>query len=161
MARTVNTTQVIANWLIGREIIEEEQKGKARAGYGEQVTLDLASRLHEEYGPGYGLVNLKLFKQFYRLYPELAGLQKGYAVRSLLLADAQTGTGKKGYAARSQFAGNISDATRRKSGKRPAEAGPLHHTPCGESSLALSVPGILHAPRGGSWEPGQLHPNLS
>ena len=31
-ARSVNTTQVIANWLIGREIIEEEQKGISRAG---------------------------------------------------------------------------------------------------------------------------------
>jgi len=31
-ARSVNTTQVVANWLIGREIVEEEQKGKTRAG---------------------------------------------------------------------------------------------------------------------------------
>jgi hypothetical protein len=27
MARTVNTTQVVVNWLIGREIVEEEQNG--------------------------------------------------------------------------------------------------------------------------------------
>ena len=27
-ARPVNTTQVVANWLIGREIVEEEQEGK-------------------------------------------------------------------------------------------------------------------------------------
>ena len=27
VARTVNTTQVVANWLIGREIVEEEQTG--------------------------------------------------------------------------------------------------------------------------------------
>jgi hypothetical protein len=32
VARTVNTTQVVANWLIGREIVEEEQRGKRRAG---------------------------------------------------------------------------------------------------------------------------------
>jgi hypothetical protein len=32
VARTVNTTQVVANWLIGREIIEAEQGGKKRAG---------------------------------------------------------------------------------------------------------------------------------
>jgi hypothetical protein len=25
VARSVNTTQVVANWLIGREIVEEEQ----------------------------------------------------------------------------------------------------------------------------------------
>ena len=33
VARTVNSTQVVANWLIGREIVEEEQKGQKRAGY--------------------------------------------------------------------------------------------------------------------------------
>jgi len=27
-ARSVDTTQVVANWLIGQEIIEEEQKGQ-------------------------------------------------------------------------------------------------------------------------------------
>ena len=31
VARSVNTTQVVANWLVGREIVEEEQKGKAKA----------------------------------------------------------------------------------------------------------------------------------
>ena len=34
VARTVNTTQVVANWLIGREIVEDQQQGKKRAGYG-------------------------------------------------------------------------------------------------------------------------------
>ena len=28
--RTVNTTQVVANWLIGREIVEAEQRGQQR-----------------------------------------------------------------------------------------------------------------------------------
>ncbi len=32
VARTVNTTQVYANWLIGREIVEEDQRCKRRAG---------------------------------------------------------------------------------------------------------------------------------
>ena len=82
MARTVNTTQVIANWLVGREIVEEEQQGRSRAGYGERLMHDLAARLLNDYGPGYGLANLKLFRQFYLSFPELADAQKGYAVRS-------------------------------------------------------------------------------
>lgn len=41
IARTVNTAQVIANWLIGREIVEDEQKGKRRAGYGVKLLADL------------------------------------------------------------------------------------------------------------------------
>jgi len=31
-ARSVNTAQVVANWLVGREIVEDEQEGKERAG---------------------------------------------------------------------------------------------------------------------------------
>ena len=34
VVRTVNTTQVVANWLIGREIVEQEQQGWHRAEYG-------------------------------------------------------------------------------------------------------------------------------
>src|SRR5688500_4112182 len=37
VTRTVNTTMVSAYWLIGREIVEVEQGGKERAGYGEDL----------------------------------------------------------------------------------------------------------------------------
>ena len=63
-ARTVNTTEVVVNWLIGREIVEEEQKGLRRAGYGERLIRDLAMRLTFEYGSGYNLANLKFFRKF-------------------------------------------------------------------------------------------------
>ena len=32
-ARSVNTAQVVSNWMVGREIVEEEQHGQERAGY--------------------------------------------------------------------------------------------------------------------------------
>lgn len=114
LARTVNTTQVMANWLIGREIVEEEQHGKRRAEYGERLMSNLADRLHKEYGTGYGLVNLKLFKQFYLLYPQLVGVQKGYASRNLFLANSQTGAPTKGYALSSQTGGEIRHEVRAK-----------------------------------------------
>ena len=82
VARTVNTTQVVANWLIGREIVEEEQKGLRRAGYGEGLIQDLAFRLTSEYGPGYNLANLKFLRKFYLEYPILLVSSKGYAPRS-------------------------------------------------------------------------------
>lgn len=44
-ARSVNTTQVVANWLVGQEIAEEEQKGRRRAGYGQTLVNGLAVRL--------------------------------------------------------------------------------------------------------------------
>ena len=41
-ARTVNSAMVHAYWLIGREIVEIEQQGTARAGYGEELMSRLA-----------------------------------------------------------------------------------------------------------------------
>ena len=38
IVRTVNTTQVVANWLVGREIVEAEQGGQQRADYGAHAT---------------------------------------------------------------------------------------------------------------------------
>ena len=37
VVRAVNTNMVLAYWLIGREIVEEIQRGKGRAKYGEKV----------------------------------------------------------------------------------------------------------------------------
>jgi len=71
IARTVNTTQVIANWLIGREIVEEEQQGKKRAGYGAKLLADLSERLGRDYGRGYSVDRLESFRQFYLEYPQL------------------------------------------------------------------------------------------
>ena len=45
VARSVNTTQVVAYWLIGREIVEEEQQGRRRARYGERLLSELADKL--------------------------------------------------------------------------------------------------------------------
>jgi hypothetical protein len=41
-ARSVNTTLVVTYWLIGRRIVEYEQKGKKRAGYGEEILQKLS-----------------------------------------------------------------------------------------------------------------------
>jgi predicted nuclease of restriction endonuclease-like (RecB) superfamily len=71
IARTVNSTQVVANWLVGREIVEEEQAGKRRAGYGAKLLVDLSERLGHDYGRGYSVDNLEAFRQFYLEYPRL------------------------------------------------------------------------------------------
>jgi hypothetical protein len=41
-ARVVNATMTTTYWFIGRRIIEEEQRGSARADYGEQLVKRLA-----------------------------------------------------------------------------------------------------------------------
>ena len=81
-ARSVNSTQVVAYWMIGREIVEEEQRGMSRAGYGEELILDLARRLTREYGKGYSKDNLFWFRRFYQGYPRLVDL-KFDAVRQI------------------------------------------------------------------------------
>lgn len=71
VARTVNTTQVVANWLIGREIVEEEQRGKRRADYGQQLVVQLSESLTAAYGRGWSVQSLFYMKQFYLSYPHL------------------------------------------------------------------------------------------
>ncbi|MEO8385912.1 MAG: DUF1016 N-terminal domain-containing protein, partial [Betaproteobacteria bacterium] len=81
VARTVNTTQVVANWLIGREIVEEEQQGKKRADYGDRVVAQLSSALTAAYGNGWSAQNLSYMRQFYLGYP---GLMSGAAIHHAL-----------------------------------------------------------------------------
>ncbi|MFA5139959.1 MAG: DUF1016 N-terminal domain-containing protein [Elusimicrobiota bacterium] len=72
-ARSVNTAHVAANWLIGREIVEEEQHGMRRAGYGRRILVNLSKRLSEQYGRGYSFQNLSFIRQFFQRYPHLLG----------------------------------------------------------------------------------------
>ena len=81
-ARSVNTTQVMANWLIGREIVEEEQRGKRRAGYGEELLKDLSDRLTKDREKGWSVRNLEYCRNFYMEYPLLIDIQKSNALRS-------------------------------------------------------------------------------
>jgi predicted nuclease of restriction endonuclease-like (RecB) superfamily len=84
VARSVNTAQVCANWLIGREIVEEEQKGKKRAGYGEALLQDLSVRLSTDVGKGWSVRNLEYCRTFYLEYPLLLGGRNSNAARSIL-----------------------------------------------------------------------------
>ncbi|MGJ7545635.1 PDDEXK nuclease domain-containing protein [Variovorax sp. LT1R16] len=92
VVRTVNTTQVAANWLIGREIVEEEQRGQRRAGYGAKLLAELSARLNAEFGRGYSVDNLEAFRQFYLDYPQLISetLSRKSAAGSLVLPLAST-----------------------------------------------------------------------
>ncbi|MEI6514621.1 MAG: PDDEXK nuclease domain-containing protein [bacterium] len=96
VARSVNTTQVVSNWLVGREIVEDEQAGKARAGYGAKLMEGISAKLTREYGSGYSVQNLRLIRQFYLLYPQLiAGSEIRYAPRSELAGTPVSGSLKR------------------------------------------------------------------
>jgi hypothetical protein len=67
--RAVNTQMVQAYWLIGKEIVEEEQRGKNRAGYGIFLLNNLSLRLTKDFGPGFDESNLRNIRTFYLTYP--------------------------------------------------------------------------------------------
>jgi predicted nuclease of restriction endonuclease-like (RecB) superfamily len=65
----VDHEMVRAYWEIGREIVEDEQKGEKRAGYGEHLLKNLTTVLTTQYGKGFDYSNLKNMRQFYKTYP--------------------------------------------------------------------------------------------
>jgi predicted nuclease of restriction endonuclease-like (RecB) superfamily len=74
VARTVNTAMVHAYWSVGREIVEVEQRGAGRAGYGEGLLKDLAEKLTRRFGRGFNLTGLKRMRQFYKAFPSGSAL---------------------------------------------------------------------------------------
>ena len=56
--RSVNCIMTAAYWKIGRCIVEYEQGGKQRAGYGEQLLERLSKDLMSHFGRGFGVDNL-------------------------------------------------------------------------------------------------------
>jgi predicted nuclease of restriction endonuclease-like (RecB) superfamily len=69
VVRAVNTSMVLAYWLIGKEIVNELQGGEERAEYGKKVIEELSARLTRRYQRGFSVTNLWYFKQFYLAYP--------------------------------------------------------------------------------------------
>jgi predicted nuclease of restriction endonuclease-like (RecB) superfamily len=99
VARSVNSVMVNAYWLVGREIAEDELRGKHRADYGERVVKRLAERLGERFGKGFSYPNVKRMRQFYLGFPEgsaLGALQRHGEKGSAVLS--QSAPGEKGSA---------------------------------------------------------------
>jgi len=74
-ARAVNAEMVKAYWMIGREIVLEEQKGEARAGYGKALLKKLAAKLSSSFGKGFDESNLRNIRSFYLTYPKCDALR--------------------------------------------------------------------------------------
>lgn len=70
VAHAINAEMVRAYWLIGREIVFEEQRGKTRAGYGESLLKKLSGRLTAAFGKGFDESNLRNVRAFYLTYPK-------------------------------------------------------------------------------------------
>ncbi len=71
----LNTTIVDERWEIGKRIVEEEQKGEARAEYGTNLLKELSKRLSIEMGKGYSPRALAYYRQLYVYFPDRKILQ--------------------------------------------------------------------------------------
>lgn len=69
VVREINKAQVLAYWAIGREIVDFEQKGKARAEYGEELIVRLTKDMTERFGKGFSERNLRNMRAFYLNFP--------------------------------------------------------------------------------------------
>lgn len=58
-ARAVNSLMTATYWEIGRRIVEFEQGGKNRAGYGEELLERLAADLSPRFGRGFSRRSLQ------------------------------------------------------------------------------------------------------
>jgi predicted nuclease of restriction endonuclease-like (RecB) superfamily len=68
-ARAVNALMTATYWEIGRRVVEYEQRGEKRAGYGEAVLRLLSSDLAARYGKGFSERNIEQMRLFYLLWP--------------------------------------------------------------------------------------------
>ena len=68
IVRNVNLIMVYTHYEIGKLIVHDEQSGKARAEYAKLTLKQLSEALTKEYGKGYSVDNLELFRKFYLRY---------------------------------------------------------------------------------------------
>ena len=90
--RSVDTERVLMYWQIGNVILEEEQEGKERAGYGDFLIKSLANTLEPQYGSGFSIRQLELCRQFYRIFPIANALRSQFSwthYRTLIRIDNQ------------------------------------------------------------------------
>lgn len=66
---TANYEMVKAYWNIGQKIVEEEQNGKDRAEYGNELMVALSKILTKKLGRGFSKSNLFNMRRFYLTYP--------------------------------------------------------------------------------------------
>jgi len=70
-ARSVNAIMTATYWEVGHRIVEQEQQGSRRAGYGDELLVGLSAGLTARFGRGFSERNLRLMRAFYLSRPEI------------------------------------------------------------------------------------------
>lgn len=94
-ARSVNAVMTTSYWEIGRRIVEAEQKGQRRAGYGEQLIERLSADLSARFGRGFGVNNLENMRRFFLSYPlaKISQTPSGNLGKDIAVGNSQTPSG--------------------------------------------------------------------
>ena len=82
VATAANLAQVYTNYEIGRQIVEEEQGGKRRAGYGEKLLIDLSARLMARFGRGWSVETLTFIRKFFLVYSDTVNISQTVFTKS-------------------------------------------------------------------------------
>src|ERR1700733_7486984 len=69
-SRAVNAVMTATYWEVGRRIVEQEQRGSARASYGEELVARLALDLTSQFGRGFSRTNVFQMRQFFLAYQD-------------------------------------------------------------------------------------------
>ena len=91
LLRQADVAQVQTYWHIGRHIVEFEQGGEKRAGYGQRLLPQLGQALSQEFGKGFDATNLRHMRGFYLAFPKRDALRRELSwthYRLLLRVDA-------------------------------------------------------------------------
>src|SRR5262245_51933439 len=67
--RSIHIVMTTTYWNVGRRIVEHEQRGKRRAGYGQALLKHISRDLTRRLGRGYSERNLELMRRFYLTWP--------------------------------------------------------------------------------------------
>ena len=68
VTKQINYTQLMTYYALGYWIVEEQQLGKTRAGYGKKVIQTLSDALNTEFGKGFSADTLENARKFYLNY---------------------------------------------------------------------------------------------
>jgi predicted nuclease of restriction endonuclease-like (RecB) superfamily len=93
-ARSVNAVMTATYWAIGRSIVEQEQKGATRAGYGEELVVQLSRDLQTRFGRGFGRANLFQMRAFFLAYRDIVRTASGVSSKPSLPKNVQTLSGQ-------------------------------------------------------------------
>ncbi len=69
-ARAVHSVLTSSYWLVGKRLVEHEQKGESRAPYGAELVERLSRDLQKRLGRGFSERNLRQMRQFYLMWPK-------------------------------------------------------------------------------------------